>query len=176
MEIAKEHLAMVQGVINRLNSNSFTIKGWTVTLCAAIFALSGAVENSELMLSAIVPIIAFWILDSHYLANERCFVSLYGCITKARTVEIDKEKLIREKRRQLENEKNNKLKITVAEWSMNFIEFRSIRRNNWYSAMFSDTFLWFYPLLIVASIVLFFLYQDETGGLVNPSCRPCLSN
>ena len=34
------HLEMVQGIINRMASNSFMLKGWAVTLVAGIFALA----------------------------------------------------------------------------------------------------------------------------------------
>ena len=34
------HLEMIQGVINRMASNSFMLKGWAVTLVAGIFALA----------------------------------------------------------------------------------------------------------------------------------------
>ena len=35
-----KHMEMIQGVINRMASNSFALKGWTVTLVAGIFALA----------------------------------------------------------------------------------------------------------------------------------------
>ena len=34
------HLQMIQGVISRMASNSFALKGWAVTLVAGIFALA----------------------------------------------------------------------------------------------------------------------------------------
>ena len=41
MDKKLKHLEMVQGVINRMASNSFMLKGWAVTLVAGIFALAG---------------------------------------------------------------------------------------------------------------------------------------
>ena len=38
MDKKLKHLEMVQGVINRMASNSFMLKGWAVTLVAGIFA------------------------------------------------------------------------------------------------------------------------------------------
>ena len=35
-----KHLEMIQGVINRMASNSFLLKGWTVVLVSALFALA----------------------------------------------------------------------------------------------------------------------------------------
>ena len=41
-----KHLEFVQNVITRMNTNSFLIKGWSVTLVAAIFALSAETPMS----------------------------------------------------------------------------------------------------------------------------------
>ena len=35
-----KYMDLVQGVINRMASNSFALKGWAVTLVAGIFALA----------------------------------------------------------------------------------------------------------------------------------------
>lgn len=37
-ELNDKHLALVQGVINRLAGNSFSLKGWSVTLVSALLA------------------------------------------------------------------------------------------------------------------------------------------
>jgi hypothetical protein len=34
-----KHLEFIQGVITRMNANSFQIKGWSVTITAALLAL-----------------------------------------------------------------------------------------------------------------------------------------
>ena len=34
-----KHLELIQGVINRLSTNSFLLKGWSVVLVSALFAL-----------------------------------------------------------------------------------------------------------------------------------------
>lgn len=67
------HLEMIENVINRLANNSFLIKGWAVTLAAAVVALSGK-GNVAL---AFLPIVSFWILDGYFLRQERLFRSLY---------------------------------------------------------------------------------------------------
>lgn len=41
MERKINHLGMIQGVINRMASNSFALKGWAVTLVVGIFVLAG---------------------------------------------------------------------------------------------------------------------------------------
>ena len=39
MENYRKHLEIIQGVINRMASNSFSLKGWAVTLVVGIFTL-----------------------------------------------------------------------------------------------------------------------------------------
>ena len=39
MEVKLKHLEMIQAVITRMAKNSFLLKGWSITLTAAIFAL-----------------------------------------------------------------------------------------------------------------------------------------
>ena len=47
-----KHLEFIQGVINRMGQNSFLIKGWTVTLVAALFALAAKDSNQKFVLVA----------------------------------------------------------------------------------------------------------------------------
>ena len=70
------HLEMIQGIINRMGNNSFMIKGWTVTLVSAIFALS--IENHKFSFIALFPILLFWWLDAFFLYQERLFRGLYN--------------------------------------------------------------------------------------------------
>jgi hypothetical protein len=71
------HLGFIQGVINRMGNNSFVIKGWTIALVAAIFALSSKDSNANFIFIATVPIVLFWMLDSYYLYQEKLFRGLY---------------------------------------------------------------------------------------------------
>lgn len=73
-----KHLEMIQGIINRMASNSFALKGWAVTLVAGIFALASKETDKIYFLIAYAPIAFFWFLDSFYLLQERLFRSLYG--------------------------------------------------------------------------------------------------
>jgi hypothetical protein len=36
-ENKRKHLEFIQGVITRMNTSSFLIKGWTITLVSALF-------------------------------------------------------------------------------------------------------------------------------------------
>lgn len=71
------HLGFIQGVINRMGSNSFLVKGWTVALVAAIFALASKDSRSTFVYIALFPIIVFWLLDAYYLREEKLFRKLY---------------------------------------------------------------------------------------------------
>ena len=75
-----QHLQMILGIINRMASNSFALKGWTVTLVVGVYAFWGQQSNKKLFLIAYIPIIAFWLLDSFYLLQERQFRKLYNAV------------------------------------------------------------------------------------------------
>ena len=72
-----KHLEMIQGVINRLASNSFRIKGWSVVLVTAVLALGARSGSFEMVLAALVPVLVFWWLDGYYLSRENLFCDLY---------------------------------------------------------------------------------------------------
>jgi hypothetical protein len=67
---------MIQSVISRLANNSYAYKGWTITVAAGLVAFL-AEKHSNILLSALYPILAFWFLDAHSLALERAFRRLY---------------------------------------------------------------------------------------------------
>src|SRR5947208_1973405 len=72
-----KHLEMIQAVINRMANNSFLLKGWCVTLVAALVALAQKDTRVAFILIAYVPVLVFWILDAYYLWQERLFRKLY---------------------------------------------------------------------------------------------------
>jgi len=74
------HLGFIQGVINRMGGNSFLVKGWTVALVAAIFALASKDANQSFIYIALLPIIVFWFLDAYYLHQESLFRELYAAV------------------------------------------------------------------------------------------------
>ena len=127
MEDKRKHLELVQGVINRMASNSFMLKGWAVTLIAGIFALAGKDTDKLYFLVAYVPIIIFWGLDAYYLLQERLYRSLYD---KVRQTD--------------ENKIDFSLKASAQEFNSGM--------NCYGSCLFSRTELWFYlPLAIVCT-------------------------
>lgn len=86
MERKMKHMEMIQGILNRMASNSFALKGWTVTLVAGIFALSSKDADKMYFLIAYIPIVVFWGLDAYYLLQERLYRALYD---KVRNMEED---------------------------------------------------------------------------------------
>ena len=58
------HLQMIQAVITRLAGYSFMVKGWTVTLVTALFALAAADANGFFVYVAYLPAVMFWALVS----------------------------------------------------------------------------------------------------------------
>jgi len=82
-----QHLQMIQGVINRLASNSFSIKQWTVVLVSALLVLV-ARDSSVPIWVALVPVTAFWGLDGYFLWQERLFRNLYVDVSETDEGEI----------------------------------------------------------------------------------------
>jgi hypothetical protein len=72
-----KHLEFIQGVIARLANNSFLLKGWSVTLVAAILALTVRDPGIYTMFLALFPALVFWGLDAFYLAQERHFREMH---------------------------------------------------------------------------------------------------
>jgi len=71
------HLGFIQGIITRMGGNSFLLKGWSVTLVAALFALSAKDANNNFVLIAYFPVLVFWFLDAFFLHQEKLFRKLY---------------------------------------------------------------------------------------------------
>ena len=76
-EDRRKHLDMIQAVVTRLAGNSFLIRGWSVTLLAALFALAAQGANPRFAVLAYFPCLTFWCLDTYYLYQERRFRALY---------------------------------------------------------------------------------------------------
>lgn len=77
MENKIAHLTFTQGVINRMGSNSFILKGWCITLISAVFALSAKDSNESFLFIAYFPALMFWLLDTYYLHQEKLYRELY---------------------------------------------------------------------------------------------------
>lgn len=71
------HLEMIQTVILRFATNSFVVKGWTISLIAALFVLRGGSNLGLTLILSALGVTVFWALDAYYLAQERSYRDLY---------------------------------------------------------------------------------------------------
>ncbi len=89
MEAKLKHLEMTQGIVNRMAGNSFLLKGWSVTLISALFALAAKDSNQLFLYLAYFPCVAFWSLDGYFLWQERMYRKLYQEVAKKSEEAID---------------------------------------------------------------------------------------
>jgi hypothetical protein len=121
-----KHLEFIQAVISRLGTSSFLIKGWVLTIAAAIFAVLANRLDAGIAVAALVPLVAFWLLDGYFLRQERLFRRLYDDVRKPDS--------------------------TVELMSMNTAPY--VATTPWRAAAFSATLMLFYGALIVIDLVL----------------------
>jgi hypothetical protein len=76
-----ERLKIIQGVINRLATCSFQLKGWVVALAATLQAFLKGEANPIYLFVPALPVIGFWFLDDWYLRQERLFRRLYDDVS-----------------------------------------------------------------------------------------------
>ena len=72
------HLGITQSVIQRMATNSGSCKAWCITLVSAIFVIVVDKGKPNYVFIAAVPTVLFLILDTYYLALERCFRESYN--------------------------------------------------------------------------------------------------
>lgn len=134
MENKHKHLDYIQGVINRMASNSFSLKGWAVTLIAGIFVLAGKDTDKMYFLVAYIPLLVFWGLDAFYLLKEKLYRALYNKVRTMNDAEID------------------------FDMNIDLDEFKT-DKNTWLCCLFSKTELLFYlPLAIVSTGIIILTY------------------
>lgn len=124
-----KHLEFVQLVVARMASNSFLLKGWSVTLVAALFALAAKDSDKKYIVVAYLPVIVFWILDAYFLSQERRFRNLYDGVRAKKEDQID--------------------------FSMDTKPFVD-SRTGWTAAFFSRTLLIFYGSMVL--LMIFVMY------------------
>jgi hypothetical protein len=76
-----KHFEFIQNVITRMNTNSFQIKEWSITLVAALLTVYATLKIPYILLIGIFSSVLFWFLDSYYLCQERKFRGLYNDVT-----------------------------------------------------------------------------------------------
>ena len=72
------HLGILQGVINRMSSNSNSSKAWCVTLVSALLVVVADKNKPDYALIAIIPTLLFFALDVYYLVLEKGFRDSYN--------------------------------------------------------------------------------------------------
>lgn len=84
------HLQFLQDVINRMNSNSFSIKEWMIGVNSALIAVSAATDTLRpvFLLIAVAPTFILWLLDGYYLHMERKYRSKFNKIKDDETVSL----------------------------------------------------------------------------------------
>ena len=137
MESKLKHLEMIQGVINRMASNSFLLKGWSVTLISALFALAAKDTNQLFIYLAYFPCVAFWSLDGFFLWQEKMYRKLYEEVTQKPEGEID--------------------------FNLNAVKYKD-DVESWFSVSFSTTLNMFHGV-IFGVIILIMLIIILKGGL-----------
>ena len=128
-----KHLEMTQAVINRLGSNSFLVKSWSMTIIVAAMILIARqnLQNPCFVLALILPALGFWILDGYFLWQERLFRAVYNEIR----VQSD------------------------TDFEMNPMKHKNKPKCSWISAIFSLTLNIFYLVEIAFIVGVFFIVQ-----------------
>ena len=128
-----KHLEMIQAVINRLGSNSFLVKSWSMTIIVAAMVLIAKqdIQNSYFVLLLILPALGFWILDGYFLWQERLFRQVYGEIR----VRSD------------------------TDFEMNPMKHKNEPKCSWLSTFFSLTLVIFYSVEIAFTIGVFVMVK-----------------
>lgn len=127
-----KHLEFIQASISRMSGNLFLLKGWSITLIAALFALAAKDTNRAFIVVAYFPLFIFWVLDGYFLSMERRFRSLYEHVRQLKEEDID--------------------------FSMNTEPYKSDPRNQWILTLFSRTlFPYYFTLALLMVLLSFFL-------------------
>lgn len=85
----RSHLEFIQGVINRLSSNTFLFKGWSITIIGAVFTAMITTRNNDLLWLVLGIVLIFWAIDAYYLMLERSYRKLYKQVAETNSEKID---------------------------------------------------------------------------------------
>lgn len=136
-EYMLKEIEIIQDIIKRMASNSFMIKGWSLTLVVATLLLKG---NKHQVLIAFIPLLVFWFLDAYFLWQERMYRKLYDWV------------------------RNNRLKTDEYLFDMNAYRFKDSVQSK-IRIMFSITLGWFYgTIAILTTGYSFLLFLIPKGG------------
>lgn len=128
-----KHLDFIQSAVNRMAGNLFLLKGWSITLIAALFALAAKDANRSYFVIAYFPLFIFWSLDGYFLSQERKFRALYDYVRTLDESQID--------------------------FSMDTKPFSKDMRNTWAGSASSKTLVIYYGGLAVVMLVLMYVVR-----------------
>lgn len=79
-----KHLEFIQDIVNRLESNAFLLKGWSLTVLVGGSLLMVRLRPDQplLALTLLVPVFGFWLLDAYFLWQGRLFRDEYNRVRK----------------------------------------------------------------------------------------------
>ncbi len=137
MEAKLKCLEMIQGVINRMADNSFLLKGWSVTLISALFALAAKDSNQFFLYLAYFPCVTFWSLDGYFLWQEKMYRKLYQEVSTKSVESID--------------------------FDMNATKFKE-EVDTWFSVCFSTTLRLFHGVIFGVIVLIMFIIIS-TGSI-----------
>lgn len=64
----------IQSHIGRFDTLAFNVKGWSISVFAALLAISVSQKIPSLILLAIIPIILLWIVDALFKSFQRRYI------------------------------------------------------------------------------------------------------
>jgi hypothetical protein len=137
MDRKLKHLDFIQAVINRLSTNSFLLKGWSVLLISALFVLSNKDSNQDFIYLALFPAIIFWGLDGYFLWQERVYRELYNRVRSKNADDIDFD-----------------------------MDTRNVGNDvpGWAKSVFSKTLIPFHGVLVLAVVVVAMIQKGASSG------------
>lgn len=124
-----KHLEFIQTITNRMAQCSFFVKGWSVTLVAALFALAAKDADGRYAFIPYIPVFSFWIMDGYFLFQERLYRSLFDSVAKGET--------------------NN--------FNLDASKFEGKEGRTWLRATFSRTLLLFHGTLFFTVLIVMFV-------------------
>lgn len=128
------HLAMIQGVIDRMGRNSFSLKEWAVGIMIAVYAFAGE-SNVKAVIVTIAPLLVFWFIDTYYLTMERKYRCLYDEVRNKDESAIDFSM----------NPNDAKIKL------------EDVKKYEFFKVFVSKSILPFYVVCIATTLIIYFI-------------------
>ena len=76
-----KEVEIVQDIITRMGTNSFLVKGWTITLVVASLLITGFSYHHFV---AFLPWLIFWVYDAYFLRMEKLYRRLNNWLVENR--------------------------------------------------------------------------------------------